>query len=519
MVINIIMEELTIDNGYLNDIPSQNKTLTLSKRGYAIIKSDYSDKYLKRLKNKLTVKPFTIKGFGPESEPFSVYLESDKKIYMPKHFCYQELGNPTINKLSNGQSSTFNFNGSLRIHQQPVIKAFLNSCQNNNNDYLKKSQGGIISVPCGFGKTVLALYLISQLKIKTLVIVHKSFLLTQWTERINQYLPNTKIGIIQGENIEIDGCQIVIAMLQSVSMKTYPEHLFSDFGFCIVDECHHIGAQVFSRALFKINCQYMLGLSATPDRKDGLSKVFEWFIGPYIYKEVGKSESRPLRINMIYYQNYTPEYCREVNMINGKVCIPKMLNNICDYTRRNNIIIELIKQIQNEPKRCILVLSGRLNQLKYLYEGLHKIGILDVGYYKGGMKQQQLKISEKCQIILGTYSMSSEGMDIPTLNTLILASPVSDIEQSVGRILRKDHGDVLPQVYDIVDNFSVFGNQGTKRRRLYQKKNYTLYTGVFNDDLTLDIEYNIEKVLLNLTPFKKSQRGRKKKQECLITDD
>merc|ERR1712127_178315 len=131
---------------------------------------------------------------------------------------------------------------------------------------------------------ICALNIISRLKTKTLIIVHKEFLLRQWIERIEQFLPDAKVGKIQAKVIDIDDKDIVICMLQSLSMKDYPKDMFRSFGFTICDECHHIGAEVFSRSLLKVVTKYMLGLSATMKRKDGLTKVIKWFLGDIVCK-------------------------------------------------------------------------------------------------------------------------------------------------------------------------------------------------------------------------------------------
>ena len=104
----------------------------------------------------------------------------------------------------------------------------------------------------------------------------------QWKERIEFFLPDAK-GKIQGDVVKIDDKDIVIGMLQSISMKDYPDEVFNSFGFVIYDECHHLGAEVFSRSLIK-GCKYTLGLSATPKRADGLTKVFECFLGDTVFQ-------------------------------------------------------------------------------------------------------------------------------------------------------------------------------------------------------------------------------------------
>ena len=478
----------------------------LTKRGYSFLKNEINVKQLEKIKQQLNVKPNVNTDYGPAPPGFKIYLESQSKLYIPKHFAFKEFGEPQHIKLNEGETRDFQFEGQLRDKQIPVVSAFIDSCD-TTKPYTKASRGGIISVPCGFGKTVIALYLLSEMRKKTLVIVHKEFLVNQWKERIQQYLPDAKIGFIQGNKIEIDDCDIVIGMLQSISMKDYPESPFQDFGFCIVDECHHIAAEVFSRSLYKVNCQFMLGLSATPKRKDGLSKVFEWFLGPYVYLDKTKRELRQVETTMIHYQHASPLYSREEMTGFGKTCIPRMITNICNFTRRTRLIIGLVKQLLQNSERCILVLSDRIEHLKNMDKLLRETGETSVGFYIGGMKEAQLKASESCRVILGSYSMSSEGMDIPCLNTLILASPKSDIEQSIGRILRRHHETVVPTVYDIVDNFSIFRNQAMKRRSFYEKKEYDLFTSLADD---LD-EVNMPELLarsLNREEVRKKAKGR-----------
>jgi len=109
--------------------------------------------------------------------------------------------------------------------------------------------------------------------------------MSQWMERIEQFLPGAKVGRIQGDHIDIEGKDIVLGMLQSLSSKTYEDSVWATFGLCIFDECHHLSAEVFSNIMIQIVCNYNLGLSGTMTRKDGLTKVFKHFIGPVIHKE------------------------------------------------------------------------------------------------------------------------------------------------------------------------------------------------------------------------------------------
>lgn len=498
----------------------------LTRRGYAIYKSNYNLKELDKIRKNLTVSPFICDDFGISPPTFPVYLESPQKFYLPKHYGINNYGNPSKIILKEPTKIDINFNGSIRDNQLIPVDNFIKSC-NLDGEYLsetlnKYSYGGIISLPCGWGKTIIALYIASILKVKTLIIVHKEFLVNQWKERIEQFLPNASIGIIQQKHVDIIGKDIVIGMLQSISMREYPEYVFEDFGFTIVDECHHLGAEVFSRSLPKYSTKYMLGLSATPKRKDGLSKVFEWYLGPYLFV-VNQQNTKKVRVNIVQYYNPNPAYNNLELSNNGRLCIARMTNNICEFNRRNEVLLEIFKRCCEDGHESQTIgLSDRREHLKYLHDTINERKIGSVGYYVGGMKQKDLKESESKKCLLGTFSMASEAMDIPSLNRLILMSSHSDVIQSCGRILRKDH-ELVPVIWDFVDNFSVFANQAKKRLAHYRKENYDIYmTTIFDDDV-MELD-ELFKKLNNFEEVKGKNKNlmkqnEKKEEKCLIVDD
>jgi superfamily II DNA or RNA helicase len=166
-------------------------------------------------------------------------------------------------------------------------------------------------------------------------------------------------------------------------------------------------------------------------------------------------------------------------MWNGKENGAGMINNVCTFKPRTAFIISLLKDIlSKEPDRRVLILSERRNQLKdienYIIE--HKIANDGggYGYYVGGMKQADLAISSEKQIILATYQLASEGFNVPSLNTIIFASPISDIQQSIGRILREvpEKRKYTPLCIDILDDFSIFKRKGAARLKFYTNNKY-----------------------------------------------
>jgi len=140
-------------------------------------------------------------------------------------------------------------------------------------------------------KTTVSLAIACKLGYRTMIVVHKQFLADQWRERIQQFCPGATIGVVQQNKKEVD-CDFVIAMLQSLSLKEYSFSDFESIGTLIVDEAHHICAKVFSQSLFKMCPRHIYGLSATPERKDGLTKVLHWFMGPTFFAVERKIRNR-----------------------------------------------------------------------------------------------------------------------------------------------------------------------------------------------------------------------------------
>lgn len=444
---------------------------SIGNRGYTVLKDEIGSSQISQIRNDLSVKPFVNTNYQQEIPPFPVYCESKRKLYIPRYYGIDNFGPPKQVRIDSPAKIDIQFSKSLKKKQEPIVDAFMKSCE---GDY----GGGIISVPCGFGKTVIALYIAAKLGLKTLVVVHKEFLLNQWKERIEEFLPDAKIGRLQSKYIQVEDKDIVIGMLQSISMIEYEEDLFKDFGLVIYDECHHLGAEVFSKALLKTSAKYTLGLSATPKRADGLSKVFEWYLGKIVF-QIKKREKETVDVKLIDYKNEDPLYSEVKLNFNGKPNSAGMINSICEYPPRLDVVIEETVKCLEEGRK-ILILSDRREHLKQIKGKIDKLEGWTSGFYLGGMKQSELEKTEKMNVILGTFAMASEGFDCrEPLDTIMLVSPKSNIEQAVGRILRIEEKDRVrvPLVIDIIDSFASFKNQAVKRMKFYKKNNYdmTLY--------------------------------------------
>ena len=185
-----------------------------------------------------------------------------------------------------------------------------------------------------------------------------------------------------------------------------------------------------------------------------------------------------------------------------------MITKISENEFRTMYIINLLKfELDTNPNQQIMILAHTKSLINKLFDDLDEKYPGNVGLYIGGMKEEQLKLSESKQIIIATYSMASEGLDIKTLTTLIMATPKSDVCQSVGRILRSKHE--KPLVIDILDMHDVFQNQFQKRKQYYHKKEYIIQKYSHYDNYINDVFTTIEKEI-------QKSLSRNQKQGCLI---
>lgn len=441
----------------------------LTLNGYKIPKANVP---VEELRKTLTVKPFIPSVFVPNKNAiprYKVYRETEDSFYLPKHFGIERFGLPrdTTRDVQHTDAKFWTFKGSIRESQQAVVASFLKP----------EPHDGIISLHTGGGKTVCALYIASQLRLPTLVIVHNSFLRDQWIDRVKSFLPNARIGRIQGDTCEVEGFDIVIAMLQTLSMKEFPISNFKSLGLVIVDECHHIASEVFVQALPKITSKYMLGLSATPTRKDGLMYVAHWFLGPLLYESQNTDiHDDSIQVEVYEYENDDPVFNEIIYNKQGVMFTTLMINKLAEEKQRTKWLAEILQDVLDEsPERQILVLTDRVQHTKDILEALperlrEKAAILSTDVHAS-------KRSEYCSsrsILIATYAMCKEGFDQPSLNSLMMATPRPDIDQIVGRILRveKSERKIHPLIIDIVD--PQFRRQFQERNGLYKKRKYNI---------------------------------------------
>jgi superfamily II DNA or RNA helicase len=230
----------------------------------------------------------------------------------------------------------------------------------------------------------------------------------------------------------------------------------------------------------KVQTKYMLGLSATPTRDDGLTKVFEWFLGKPVYWEKQREADPDVVVRKVDFHSDDPAYADvPTDTRTGDPILARLLTQVVTCEARNEVIDKLMAELVQDTRRRILVLSERKSHLERIERGLPKGTTM--GYYIGGMKEEVREEGARvAQVLLGTYAMASEAMNIKTLNTMLMASPRRKIEQSTGRILRVQKADrkVQPLIVDVVDMHGIYQGQWLKRRVYYKKCAYKMETEV-----------------------------------------
>ena len=436
----------------------------LSSYGYRLSKPIENESEIKAT---LSVKPYIPSVFvNPRYvSSFKVYRECSNFLYVPKHFGSERFGPITsyIKPITQTDATFWEFTGKLREVQQPVVNSFL----------LPEPHDGIISLQTGGGKTICALYIASVLKLPTLVLVHAGFLKEQWIERIRAFLPHVRIGTIQGDTFDVENKDIVVGMLQTIALK---DGLFrAHFGFVIVDECHHIGSEGFVKSMFKVSSKYMLGLSATPERQDRLMYVIHWCLGPLLYQSSNADKvDTKVNVEIYEFESNDPAYDEIIYNHAGVMFTSLMINKVVANTERNKFIVRILEDILDD-NRQILVLSDRVDHCSVLYTLLPPDLQNTAGILARGMKSdKRTALCTTKKILFSTYQLVKEFFDVPTLNTLVMATSRPDIEQIVGRILRveKHLRDVDPLIVNISD--MAFRRQLQANINLYRKRGYQI---------------------------------------------
>lgn len=456
----------------------------LGKFGYLVRKADLTESQEKEIKKELTVQTTVLPAYKDFQKPktYRIYFHSANLYYLPRFYGINKFGPPQYTTLTPGVPI------SVRCDREPLPhqKTATQKLDEIFDPAKQVGDGGVLSLPCGYGKTFCAIRTICRLGVAGLIVVPTECLMDQWMDAIRTFVPTAKVGYIQQGHVDVDDKDFVVAMLHSLCLKDYPVEIFDHFGITVFDECHHIASEVFCKAMMKIRTKFTLGLSATPERRDGLSRVFYEFIGPLLHKE-RRAGTNTVIIKKFLLHSTSVNYQKQT-MSNGITNTSSMTTAISKLQERNDLLIFIIRSLILQNRK-ILVLSSRKEHLHTIKDALDAAGIknpvtgqyITYGFYygKSGMTRQAHKAllteSAKCDVVLGIDVIAKEGLDIPDLNTLIFSTPPGvEVEQPVGRILRKFHKSLNPLVIDLVDNTGNYVKHSKERDKWYREEDYEI---------------------------------------------
>lgn len=363
---------------------------------------------------------------------------------------------------NSGKQLFTKFNGVIHEKQKNAFSAIM------------KSDMGVLCANTGFGKTILAINMIAERKVNTLILVHRTEILDQWREKLNIFLEDTEIGVIGSSKFK-QTLNIDVAMIQT--LKNQPRNVIDNYGQIIIDECHHIAAYTFEKILKKSSAKYILGLTATPHRKDGHHPIVFMQCGNIIFKTSAKSTEMKKILNI---RNTSIEMAVE------ELTLPKIISELYQDKERNQLIFEDVIEALRR-KRNSLILTERIDHL-YILEKLFEEHCKNIIVLKGGMgKKQKEKMKTKLiepregeqRLIIASGKYIGEGFDYPVLDTLFLSLPISwkgTLQQYVGRIMRDYKMKDSIEVFDYVDvKIDRLLKMFNKRKRAYKSLGFKVF--------------------------------------------
>jgi superfamily II DNA or RNA helicase len=361
------------------------------------------------------------------------------------------------------------FVGSLRKDQEVAVAAML------------RHDTGVLCAPTAFGKTVMAAAVIARRRVNSLVLVHRTELLKQWQERLQTFLGVGKgvIGTIGGGKATPTG-KIDIAVMQSLSRRGEVNSLVEGYGQAIVDECHHVGAVSFDAILRRAKAKFVLGLTATPIRRDGQQPIIFMQCGP-IRHTAAPPEDAPHDLTV------SPRFRYSRIDVSADSGIQEVFRHIAnDASRTTALTQEVVIAVQQGRK--VLVLSERTEHVNAIANALSdRVLALFVLHGRMSKKQratviEQLKTlpADSPRALVATGKLIGEGFDHPALDTMVLAMPVSwrgTLQQYAGRLHREHAAKSDVRIIDFVDA----GHPGLlrmwdKRQRGYRAMGYRVET-------------------------------------------
>lgn len=333
--------------------------------------------------------------------------------------------------------------------------------------YLKDGQDHVLEAPTGWGKTYGGSAVAARLGQTTVIVVPKNDLIDEWRNTLLNLIgvPESKIGHIQQSVCDYEGKWFVIASLHSLIIPgKYPPEMWKYFGCVLFDETHRVAAETFQQVCHLFFARYRLGLSATPKRQDGKDPIIKANIGPVLVK--GKQVPMKPKVLVKRTGWKIPRFKRwnadkqEYEMVpipHAPGRMATVYKAMANNAARNKIIAEFVKQAYDKGRR-IVVMADTIAHLEALHLFIAGFGIPGehFGFYVGGKKKELLDQAADKPVVMATYAMTAEGTNYPKWDTLVLATPRTNVKQPIGRVMRWKEGKGTPIILDLQDDEPIF---------------------------------------------------------------
>jgi superfamily II DNA or RNA helicase len=430
------------------------------------------EKFTDDLKSLLEPLPFKTVGIA---KPLVLWHKHPTKelIGVPKFFGLSSQGFCAQDKRELGEETN------LTLHQDIVLKELQVQGVQKYLESMHKWGGGFFVADCGFGKTFVMASVIAGLKRKAMIVAPNLTLLAQIHSELTKCLNGVSIAILQGapndKKLEaLRKSNVIVASLATLAQFTYPPNFWKSVGTVLFDEAHLMCAKSLCAILPHIPARYLGGFSATPFRGDKLDYVLYWLLGPtaFVYQRTPEITGKT---GTVIIQKHPGFALATPFSFSSSAMFSLLLNSLAAHEERNQMILELALKACDTRARVLLLSAFREHAIQF-YEKLQARGI-SCELLLGGAKSKKRKrdedaVTPKCTV--ATYKLLEMGYDDKLIDTLILCTPKSTIQQTVGRVEREAPGKAIPLVIDIVDINSILQGMWKKRHTFYKSRGFTI---------------------------------------------
>jgi superfamily II DNA or RNA helicase len=435
-----------------------------------LMKTQYDLETIEAVKKALTFKEPKFRGKESTKPPYFAYAESESILQIPKFYPMSNRYRNNIShisflpQLTLGHPARFSFDNSMVMLRDLQKEAIEKIVMRLSKATILQPRGAVLQLPCGYGKTRCASFIMQRLGVVTLVLVSNKQLAVQFERALHEISVDVTTATLPKPSKPLPDVSVIFGTLQSIYSRRYSAEYLAPIGLVVIDEAHHIAAPTFAQAMCTLPVARVLALTATPERSDGKENLIYYLAGDTAYKAL-----RPKNEKLSIHVESIREYSRIFNKQYESLCERmQLVVRLSQIESRNNLIVNALVFFSKQDRNILVLakLVAHLHELARIFsEKKHETDTF--GFFTGEEPQPVRDASAKCKVIFATFDMAKEGLDIPRLDTLFLASPAESLTQCVGRILRDFPGKQDPVVFDVHDDCVAFRGECANRLRKF----------------------------------------------------